>query len=270
MDAVFRSPWIVAVFAALILIEALWRRRVGRGYDAKGAAASIGVALGNIALKPLTAGAAGAAFIAAETLTPVRLPHDDWRVWLAAFFVVEFVYYWFHRWSHTVRWLWASHAVHHSAEEFTLPAAIRLGWTSFVSGGWMLFLLPVLAGFPAGMVAALMAANLTFQFALHTEAVGRLGPLEWAFNTPAHHRVHHASNAAYLDRNFGGVLIIYDRLFGTFARETPGEPIRYGLVKPVATHNPFALAFAEWRRMTRDAMAAGSWRARFDALFGRP
>jgi len=270
MESLPRSPWLLALLAAVIIVEALWRRGSGRGYDVRSAAASFGVALVNVILKPVTTVLTAFVFLSAETLAPTHLSLTDWRVWVAGFFAVEFVYYWFHRWSHTVRWLWASHAVHHSANEFTLPAAIRLGWTSVVSGGWLIFLPLVLMGFPAVMVTGLLAGNLTYQFFLHTEAVGRLGPLEWVLNTPAHHRVHHASNPAYLDRNFGGVLIIYDRMFGTLAELNPDDPIRYGLTKPINSRNIFAIALGEWRSIFPDLKRARTWRERFTAAFGRP
>jgi sterol desaturase/sphingolipid hydroxylase (fatty acid hydroxylase superfamily) len=270
MEQLPRSPWLLAILAALIVVEALWRRNTGRSYDAHATAASFGVAAGNILLKPITAAATGAVFLGAETLAPIHLPLDDWRIWLVGFVAVEFAYYWFHRWSHLVRWMWASHAVHHSANEFTFPAAIRLGWTSFLSGGWIVFLPLVIAGFPPVMISVLLAANLTYQFFLHTEAVGRLGPIEWILNTPAHHRIHHASNPDYLDRNFGGILIIWDRLFGTFAELNPTDPIRYGLTKPCGSNNPFTIALGEWRALFAAIMRAGTWKEKFLIAVGRP
>lgn len=270
MESLPRSPWLLGLLLALVIVEALWRRRTRRGYDLRAAGASFGIAAGNVLLKPFTGAIIAIVYLGAETLAPVHLPMSDWRVWVAGFFAVEFAYYWFHRWSHTVRWLWASHAVHHSANEFTLPAAIRLGWTSLISGGWLIFLPLVLAGFSPAMITILLAANLTFQFFLHTEAVGRLGPLELVFNTPQHHRVHHASNEQYLDRNFGGVLIIYDRMFGTFAASDENELIRYGLTTPLHSRNPFVIALDEWRKLFGEMAREKSWKRRFAIAFGRP
>jgi sterol desaturase/sphingolipid hydroxylase (fatty acid hydroxylase superfamily) len=271
MESLPRSPVFLAVVLLLVIAEAVWRRWVARrGYDFGAAAASIGVAAGNILLKPVSAAVTTLVMVGLEPYAVWRLPADDWRTWVAGFVAVEFVYYWFHRWSHTIRWLWASHAVHHSANEFTLPAAVRLGWTNLLSGGWLLFAPLVLVGFPPLMIAALLAANLSYQFLLHTELVGRLGPLEWVLNTPSHHRVHHASNGRYLDRNFGGVVIVWDRLFGTFADEVAEEPVRYGLTKPVASRNPFVIALHEWGNMGRDILKARSWKDRARAAFGRP
>lgn len=271
MESLPKSPVFLAFVLFLIVAEALWRRWGSRqGYDVGAAAASAGVAAGNALLKPLSAAVTTAVMFAVEPFAIWRFSADHWATWAAGFVAVEFVYYWYHRWSHTIRWLWASHAVHHSANEYTLPAAVRLGWTSLLSGGWLLFAPLVLLGFPPLVVTGLLAANLSYQFLLHTELVGRLGPLEWILNTPQHHRVHHASNPQYLDRNFGGVVIVWDRLFGTFAEEAAEEPIRYGLTRPLTSSNPFVIALHEWGAMGRDVAKAGSWKDRARAAFGRP
>ena len=270
MDLTERSGAFLLVVVAMSTAEFFLRRRRRMPYDAAGALASFGVAFGNVfsaALGPLLI---APVYFALHEAAPHKLSPDDWRVWVAGFFAVEFAYYWMHRWSHFVRWMWTSHAVHHSASEFTLPAAIRLGWTNALSGAWLVFAPLMLLGFHPLMVVALLAANLKYQFLLHTELVGRLGPLEWVFNTPSHHRVHHASNPLYLDRNFGGVLIVFDRLFGTFAAERPEEKIVYGLTEPLRSNNPFVIALHEWVRMGRDALASRNLGQMWAALFGRP
>jgi sterol desaturase/sphingolipid hydroxylase (fatty acid hydroxylase superfamily) len=264
-------PVVVLGMVALIALEASWRTLVQRrNYDAKAAAASIGVAVGHAATGVLNGAFVSTVYLALWDLTPIHLPVKDWRTWIVGFIAVEFAYYWFHRWSHAVRWLWASHAVHHSAEEFTLPAAVRLGWTSALSGGWLVFAPLVLLGWHPVMVAGLLALNLMYQFLLHTEAVGKLGFAELVLNTPAHHRVHHASNANYIDKNFGGVLIVFDRWFGTYADELPHEPCRYGLTKPLRSYNPLRLALQEWGDLIHDAWCAPSASAALRVLFGPP
>lgn len=270
METLLREPWFLATVAVFVALEATWRLATQRGYDGAGAAASFGVAAGNVLMRPLNALAIGAVFLAIYTATPLRLPMEDWRVWVVGFFAVEFAYYWHHRWSHLVRWMWCTHAVHHSAQEMTFPAAIRLGWTGAASGGWLVFAPLVALGFPPPMIATLLAANLAFQFFLHTEAVGKLGPLEWVFNTPAHHRVHHACNGDYLDKNFGGVLIIFDRMFGTFAQERADAPLRYGLTTGFNSANPVWIALHEWAAMAKDAQRARTLHELWSALFGRP
>ncbi|HJU17683.1 MAG TPA: sterol desaturase family protein [Stellaceae bacterium] len=190
---------------------------------------------------------------------------------LAVLFIgQEFCYYWFHRCSHHVRWLWASHAVHHSPNELNLSAAYRFGWTGRLAGGTLFFLPLVWLGFPPGAVYACLGLNLLYQFWLHTTWIPKLGPLEYVLNTPSHHRVHHAVNAEYLDRNFGGVLIVFDRLFGTFAAECAEMPCRYGLTEPLYCYNPFRIAFHEWIALARDLRRARDWRQCRQALLGPP
>jgi sterol desaturase/sphingolipid hydroxylase (fatty acid hydroxylase superfamily) len=271
MESLIRHPAFIALVLVFIVGEWLWRTRIAkRGYDVASAWASIGVAAGNFAFKPLNAVIVGGALVAAYQWAPVKWSLDDWRVWAIGFVLVEFAYYWFHRFSHEVRWMWASHAVHHSATEMTFPAAIRLGWTGALSGGFLTFVPLALAGFHPLLIGGLLGANLAYQFFLHTEAFGKWGPLEWLLNTPAHHRVHHASNAPYLDKNYGGVLIVFDRLFGTFAEVRADEPIRYGLTKPLESSNPFVIALDEWRRLFADLARAPGLRAKLATALGRP
>lgn len=266
-----RDPSLVflTIVAFLILGEMAWRKARGRGYDLADAGGSLGVALGQVIAGAATGGIALTALSAAHAVSPWRYPVDDWRVWLAAFFVVEFAYYWQHRFSHTIRWFWATHSVHHSANQFALPAAFRLGWTGPLSGNWIFFLPLAFAGLPPVMIFTLLIANLRFQFFLHTEVVGRLpAPIELIFNTPSHHRVHHGSNPQYLDKNFGGVLIVFDRLFGTFEPER--APVRYGLTDPMTSANPFTIALREWGRMIRDVVGSRTFTQAARALFARP
>lgn len=260
----------VLVVLLLALAEFAWRRRSGRGYDLGALGANLGVMVGQSVSMLLTGGAVTAAMFAVFSFAPVEWAMDDWRTWAVGFFVLEFFYYWQHRFSHTIRWMWTSHAVHHSPNEFTLPASFRLGWTSAISGAWVVLLPMALMGFHPVVIATLMTINLRYQYFLHTEAVGKLGPLEWVFNTPSHHRVHHGSNPAYLDTNFGGVLIVFDRLFGTFVEEREDEPVRYGLTKLVTSNNPFTIAFHEWGNLWRDLKSARSLRRVWLVLFGRP
>lgn len=161
-------------------------------------------------------------------------------------------------------------AGNYSPNEMTFLTAIRLGWTAEISGGFLPFLPLVLFGFHPVGVFVMLAANLIYQFWIHTETVPRLGWLELVLNTPSNHRVHHASNDRYLDRNFGGVLVIFDRLFGTYIAEAKDEPCRYGLTTPLLSTNPVTIAFHEWRNMLRDARRACGWKAKLRMLFGPP
>jgi len=207
-------------------------------------------------------------FLWAHRLTTI--PIDSFWGLLLLFLVTEIVYYWMHRASHEIRWLWASHVVHHTPEQIHLASAFRLGATELFSGGWLFHVPLYWLGFDPLAVSGMLALNLFYQFWLHTDLVGRLGPVEWIFNTPSHHRVHHASNEVYVDRNYGGVLIVWDRLFGTFAQEEPHTPITYGLVHPIGSMNPLRILFHEWIAMGQDFVRARTPGERLRQLFGRP
>jgi sterol desaturase/sphingolipid hydroxylase (fatty acid hydroxylase superfamily) len=272
--AAARPGLLIAPLAALILMAleyAVARLTKSNAYDLGETAASLVIAIGHRVTTAATAGIAGVPmqWIFEHRLFEIPPYHP---ASLAALFLgVEFCYYWHHVAMHKVRWFWATHAVHHSATKLNLTAAIRLGWGSNVSGGFLFYLPLVWLGFAPAAVFATMALGLFYQFFLHTAHSPRLGPLEWVLNTPRHHHVHHASNEACLDRNFGSVLIVFDRLFGSFAPAPADEPLRYGLKgSRVPTRQPFAAALAGWGEIVRGLYRAGSWRGRWQALFGPP
>jgi sterol desaturase/sphingolipid hydroxylase (fatty acid hydroxylase superfamily) len=196
------------------------------------------------------------------------IPLDTVVATAALFIGQDFFYYWFHRGSHRVRWFWATHAVHHSSNELNLAASYRFGWTGRLTGTAIFYVPLIWLGFEPRAIAG--AVNLIYQFWLHTEWIPRLGWLEYVLNTPSHHRVHHAANPEYLDRNYGGVLIIFDRIFGTFVAERDDLPCRYGLVEPLRSNNPVVIALHEWAALVRDLWHARSWRDRCSYLFGPP
>jgi sterol desaturase/sphingolipid hydroxylase (fatty acid hydroxylase superfamily) len=261
MDSTKLYLFALPVFLAGIVVEALYYRvALGKTYDWWVAGSNLVVAIGRLATDALTKVIVVAVYLVAYEWRLFDIPLDRWESWVALFVAVEIAYYWVHRYSHEVRWMWAQHSVHHSAQQLTLSVAYRLGWMQFVAGPW-LFLIPVCwLGFDPRAVMFMFAANLLYQFWLHTETVGRLGVLEWVFNTPSHHRVHHAIEPEYLDRNYGGVLIIWDKLFGTFARFREDKPITYGMVRQIDTNNPVKIVFAEWRVLFRDLRGAKSLR----------
>jgi sterol desaturase/sphingolipid hydroxylase (fatty acid hydroxylase superfamily) len=270
-EVLTRYPAVLAAMIVLSLAELIWATMFAkRGYDLRASAASIGIAVGQALLKPLSAGLIIGVYSWVHAQALWTLPMDDPRSWVIGFFVLEFAYYWFHRWSHKVNLLWATHAVHHSANELTLPASIRLGWTGIVSGGWLIFAPLALLGMPPAMIGILLALNLLYQFGLHTEAIRKLGPIEWIFNTPSHHRAHHACDEPWLDCNFGGVLIIFDRWFGTFVPEPDEGGLRYGLTDPIQSYNPFVIALRQWGIMARAFFSSSSWPRRIEIMFGAP
>lgn len=271
IEVLTRHPAVLLAMLVAVIAEWAWRTRIaGRGYDVRASLASVAVWAGGLLLKPVAVLVIAPVFTALAAMAPVQFSSHDWRVWVVGFFAVEFAYYWFHRWSHLVNWLWATHATHHSANEMTLPAAIRLGWTGPLSGGWLVYAPLILVGFPPVVVVTLLTANLLYQYWLHTEAIGKLGPIEWVFNTPSHHRAHHASDADYLDCNFGGVLIVFDRLFGSFRAEPEGRGLRYGLTAPIRSHNPVTIALQQWSILLLAMRRAGSLEAALAIAAGRP
>lgn len=201
-------------------------------------------------------------------LFDIPLNHIGWIALL--FIAVEFNYYWYHRFSHTIRWMWASHCVHHSPIEFNILASFRLSWTSTISGDFLLFLPLVWLGFQPAAIGSMLAFNLLYQSWVHTELIPKLGPLDQILNTPSNHRVHHASNEIYLDKNYGGVLMIFDKLFGTYATEEENSPCCYGLVTPVESVNPIWIAFHEWIAMTTDLTRSRNLLEAVNYLFGHP
>lgn len=266
-----RHPAVLILAIALIGLEYGWHKLRGTdGYDLKESASSLAVAAGRVITRAASGFVQAPIFLWAYDHRLFTIAADNVFALAGLFLLSEFVYYWFHRCSHEVRWMWASHCVHHSSTHLNLSAAYRLGWTDLISGDWLFFLLPMFLGFQPLVVVAMMGANLSFQFFLHTEAIRSLGPLEWVLNTPAHHRVHHASNAQCLDKNYGGVLIIYDRLFGTFAKAPADEPLRYGLLAKAPTYNPVRILFREWLDIARDLLHARSPAAVWRAVSGRP
>ena len=190
------------------------------------------------------------------------LPLDRWTGWVACFVAQELLYYGYHRSAHRIRWFWCTHAVHHTPAQLNLSAAYRFGWTGRLTGTLAFFLLAPLVGIPPRLVLLMLTFNLLYQFWIHATWIPRLGPLEWILNTPSAHRVHHASNVEYLDGNYGGVLIVFDRLFGTYIAERDDVPCRFGLVRPPPTNNLLAVEFAQWRGMWRDLRQATSIRQR--------
>ncbi|HEV3105523.1 MAG TPA: sterol desaturase family protein [Trinickia sp.] len=193
-----------------------------------------------------------------------------WISFAVLFVAQDLLYYVFHRCSHRVRWLWAAHVVHHSSERLNLSTAFRQSLMYPIAGMWAFWTPLALIGFAPKQIIAIVLINLAFQFFVHTQSIGRLGWLEYVLNTPSIHRVHHARNERYIDRNYAGVLVIWDRLFGSYVDEDPTEAPQYGIVEPLRTHNPLKATFHEWGSMLADAMRAPRLADKLRAVFGPP
>jgi sterol desaturase/sphingolipid hydroxylase (fatty acid hydroxylase superfamily) len=266
------DPVAVAIpaFVLLVLLEiaVAWRRR-RPAYELRDTAASLAMGLGNLAIG-LAGGAV--AYVALNWVYQFRLITLGyaWESFVLILFAEDLTYYWFHRVSHRCRFWWAAHINHHSSQHYNLSTALRQTWT----GGlfeWVLWLPLTLVGFPPALVVFQRGVSLVYQFWIHTETVGRLPPwIEAVMNTPSHHRVHHATNPRYLDRNYAGVFILWDRFFGTFVAEAREDPCRYGIVKNIGSFNPLRIALHEWVAIAKDVAAAQSWRERLVYLLGQP
>lgn len=260
----------IPAFVLLVIAEMVYVRLTKRGqYNAADSAASLTMGLGN-SIVGLFVGAM--ALVSYYGVYQFRLFDIGWtwQAMLACFFLEDLAYYWFHRVSHERRFFWASHVVHHSSQHYNLTTALRQTWTGSLGLTFLFWLPLVFIGFPPTMVFLFSGISLVYQFWIHTETIGRMGPLEWVLNTPSHHRVHHATNARYLDANYAGVLIIWDRLFGTFVPEEDAEKPRYGVIANLGTFNPLRIAFAEWIAIGRDVLGAKSLRDVGGYVFGPP
>ncbi len=254
MDAIALA---IPVFFLLIGVELAWSawsdRKVYRFNDF---ISNLGCGIGSQVV-----GAFTKAFIFAVYL----LVYDNWRLftlettaltWVLAFLLVDMLYYWFHRLSHEVNFLWAAHIVHHQSEEYNLSVALRQSWWQGLFSWW--FYIPVaLLGVHPLVIITVGAVNTLYQFWIHTKAVDRMGPFEWLFNTPSHHRVHHGSDPKYLDRNHAGTLIIWDKLFGTFQAEE--EEPTYGITTPLGSWDPMRANFHYWGELFSMAKRSTNW-----------
>ncbi|MGW0019551.1 sterol desaturase family protein [Rhodococcus sp. NPDC003382] len=238
------------------------------GYEFRDARASLSMGLVSIATSAVWKVVALVGYAAIWVyVAPWHLPADAWYTWVILLVGVDLLFYWYHRIAHRVRIVWATHQAHHSSEYFNFATALRQKWNN--SGEILMWIPLPLFGIPPWMVFVGFSVNLVYQFFVHTERVGTLPrPIEFVFNTPSHHRVHHGCDPEYLDRNYAGMFIVWDRMFGTFRPETHRPT--YGLTKPVGTYNIWDLQTHEYRAIARDWRSASSWRDKLGYVFGPP
>lgn len=262
----------VPLYLAAILLEA-WhaRRHQLNRYRLSDTLASLSMLLASAVVELVPRIVALLIFFQLYELSPLKdVIGRQWWAWLLLFLLDDFTYYWFHRANHEVRLFWAGHVNHHSSKYLNLGTALRQGVGERVHKFLFWLWLPLL-GFDPAMIITVIGINLFYQFWIHTQAVGKLHPwIEAVFNTPSHHRVHHGSNPRYLDRNHGGVLIIWDRLFGTFSAERDDEPVVYGLTSNIDSDNPWTVLSHEYRAIGRDLRRAESWGDRLRYLLLAP
>lgn len=259
----FDPIWIaIPLFTIAVFAEMIFARATGAArFEARDSAASLMMGLGNTISGVLfgTVLAIWSMFVYEHRVFDIGFA---WWAWIIAFVLDDFVYYWSHRFAHTVRWFWADHIVHHSSQHYNLTTALRQPWLNpFTLKFLWLGSALILLGFHPAMIAFVGSLNLIYQFWIHTEAIKKCPPwFEAVMNTPSHHRVHHATNPLYLDRNYAGVFIVWDRIFGTFQPELEEEKCRYGIVKNLGTYNPVKICLHEWWGIIDDMRHARSVR----------
>jgi len=259
----------VPVFATLIAAEAWWARRQGSDEysDNRDTWGNIFLGFMSIVWGLLFGLVTVYIYYFCYDIAPYKFPADAWWTWVALFFVDDLVYYIFHRVSHESRLFWNFHVVHHSSEHYNLSVAVRQSWFSGILH-WMFYAPIMLLGFAPWMFALMHGFNLIYQFWIHTKFVRKLGWLEYVLNTPSHHRVHHGVNVQYLDKNYAGVLIIWDRLFGSFTPET--EEPRYGIIKPLESYNPLWVNLHAWTEMFAVTRRQRGFGAKLRCIFSSP
>jgi sterol desaturase/sphingolipid hydroxylase (fatty acid hydroxylase superfamily) len=256
-------------FVLLLSIEAWFSYKDQKAlYETKDTFSSLALGIGNVASGLITKGLIFGLFTLLYQWRLFTLDGSQWWHWALAFIADDFSYYWFHRSSHHINWFWASHVVHHSSRRYNLAAALRQTWTGNLTGSFIFWCWMPLIGFHPVIVLMMQSISLIYQFWIHTETIDLLPrPIELIFNTPSHHRVHHGTDLKYLDKNHAGVLIIWDRLFGTFQQEE--ERPQYGLTVNIGSFNPAVVAFKTWGVLFRKAAKSGSLKNAF-LYFIRP
>lgn len=253
-------------FALLIAAEMAYAAKTQRGlYRTRDVAANLTLLLGNLTIALVLATALLAFMSWLYTFRLWTLPPTAAWVWVLCFFADDLSYYWFHRISHEARWFWASHSVHHSSEQYNFSVALRQTWTGTITGSFLFWAWMPLVGFHPKMILFMQALSLIYQFWIHTQTINRMPRwFEAVFNTPSHHRVHHGSDFEYLDANYAGTLIIWDRLFGSYIPETFTP--KFGLTKSIGTDHPIRIAFYEWANVWRDMRRAPNLRTALKLL----
>lgn len=265
---VYYSIYIVSIaFVLLILAEAVFDHITRRRPNLRETAANIVIEIGNRFLdKTIVGGVFVIGLLTAQEFAFFNIPTNT-GTWVLAVLLADFTYYWMHRLEHEIRILWALHNTHHSSSEYNLTTSFRLSWMESLFE-WIFFVPVILVGFDAVQVLGALLIVVVYQTWVHTEKIGSLGYLDKLINTPSFHRVHHGSNPDYIDKNYGGILAIWDHLFGTYQPEN--EPVVYGISVPLKTSNPFAINFRELLSIARDIRQADSLSAVFGYLFCRP
>ncbi len=260
----------VPFFILLILLELAYGAAVQRNtYRLNDSVSSLFMGVLSQARRFVTLGVGGYIYyLVTEYFSLPLMDVTHWSTWVLAMVLYDLCYYWLHRMGHERTILWASHVAHHQSEDYNLTTALRQTSTGFLLG-WIFYIPMYVLGIPAEVVVTVGSINLIYQFWVHTEHIPKLGWYEWFFVTPSNHRVHHAQNDCYLDRNYGGLFIIWDRLFGTFQEEREEEPVIFGIRGPLKSWNPVKAITHIYVDMARDSWRTASWRDKLHVWVGR-
>lgn len=259
----YAAPIMISLVAIEWIISYLKKRKY---YDGKDTVAATVIGLGNVAISAALKIITFAIVLFFYNMVPWSIPYT-WWAFILCFIWIDFWRYWAHRVAHENRFWWATHVTHHSSEKYNWSVSFRLGWTQHIK---IIFFIPVaLAGFHPVVFFICHQIAVLYQFWIHTEYIRKLPkPIEYIFTTPSHHRVHHARNDKYLDKNYGSTFIIWDRIFGTFQGEE--EKADYGITRPINSYNPVYLCFHEWMDIVRDIKNSKSLKEAYVMTFVRP
>ncbi len=259
-------PIIILLICSEIIYSYIYKLKY---YRAKDSAAAFGLLIGNYFVNLLTKGSILLLYLYLYNYRLITVNEfvPTWLVWVLTFIMIDFVYYWYHRSSHRIRFLWAVHMNHHSSEEMNFSVSLRQAWFGSITKVPFFIFMP-LVGFDPLITAVAGVASTLWGVVGHTQWIKKLGPIEYIFVTPSSHRVHHGSNEEYLDKNYGNLLIIWDRLFGTYQEER--EKVVYGIRNNVKTFNPIKITFFEWLSFVEDFKHAESFKEKLLCFFGKP
>lgn len=263
-------PTVIAipVFALLIAVEAWLLIRENReSFDKKDTWSNIFIGFMSVVWGAIFGFVTSYFYIWIYEIAPFKMPMETVWAWAILLFVDDFAYYWFHRFSHEIRFFWNFHVVHHSSNKYNLSVAVRQSWFSGIAH-WIFYLPAALLGFPLWAFVTMHGLNLIYQFWIHTNLIGKLGFLEKVLNTPSHHRVHHGADDEYLDRNYAGIFIIWDKIFGTFTEETTSP--RYGIIKPLDGYNPLWINTHGWAETWKAMKTKQTVYGKIRCVFGAP
>lgn len=265
------KPTILAIpiFALLIAVETYFAVRKEKNYDRKDIWTNIALGFGSVGFGFIF-GFIQAFFynLLYENVAPFQIPMNNWWSWTILLFADDFLYYWFHRISHEMRFFWNFHVVHHSSNQYNLSVAVRQSWFSGIAH-WIFYIPLALLGFPLWAFLTMHGLNLIYQFWIHTKIINKMPAwFEYIFNTPSHHRVHHGANNEYLDKNYGGIFIVWDKMFGTFAKEK--DEVIYGLIKPLDSFNMLWINTHGWFEMWEAVKQRKTLSGKLRCIFGSP